>query len=415
MVQKCIVVHDTNMEPIPFVEEDLYRPSEEGRSLHDQTDWILRRYMNVQPPVSRANLPTPEDFCQAYERIITENKARPTYESRCAYEFIENLKATECNSLWPDHAEPPPNLKIGNAWLGAQLLDTKCKDKTGTQSQNTISGCKETSEQKETHTRERDSAASSPRRWWQPIELVASLAATLETYQEGEMKQEDKWKFCAESYIRHVQRLFDGTEVDIVECPVPWPPWPKTGPAAVSPEAAKSRHTEPKLLWARGQKTIRECRKIEAIFNDLLARYGGTFPSGWKLEDKIKHILDELYEKKREQDSQAVSVDDDAGTAAKTRPTTWAPREFLAWSKFGSLGMCHRSISTPDGADGPAILRQHIEPAAIKNENDGKENKNPFPTNPSLRRHRRGGNMGRKAARVVPVAAAKGRANSLTT
>jgi hypothetical protein len=252
---------------------------------------------------------------------------------------------------------------------------------------------------------------------YKPIEALAALASFLHVEETGDsLKTSLRDEMCAEEYLRHIDLLVGGKEMDLSNnASFPWPEWPSD----VSVEDAKKRAERPDRIWSKGQEVARDCRKYEAILENKKQQNGGRFPSGWTAPDYIHYLRTTLWEMQEEVRSNAVNLVDDENTppantsgqhtGKKPRkklpmPSNWpGPLSFLAWRKFGRLGNAHEYICSEKG-DGP-LLRGYDQNSApqeprsiVKVEDKNKESVTKFPVNSHPFAHNKTGKS-RKAIR----------------
>jgi hypothetical protein len=96
---------------------------------------------------------------------------------------------------------------------------------------------------------------------------------------------------CAMTYIKVIDNLYNGTKIVLDEL-IEWPAWPSPSSREyVAPLDAKKRANDTNNLRSHGMTVLRECRKLEAVLDDLRHHYGGKFPSGWEAPDKLRHVM----------------------------------------------------------------------------------------------------------------------------
>lgn len=99
----------------PFTDDDLQRPSHEGRSLHDEVSNFFRGKLEISSPITASNLPKSSKVAEAFKMVLNdESDERFT-------RLLLDLQATKLNDLWPGHSVPPPT-KEGVAWHAAHSL-----------------------------------------------------------------------------------------------------------------------------------------------------------------------------------------------------------------------------------------------------------------------------------------------------
>ena len=65
-----------DFEPDTYVEDDMYRPTCEGRSLHDGIGSFYRNVMEMTTPIKNDDLPTRKELCNAIEVIAILKKTQ---------------------------------------------------------------------------------------------------------------------------------------------------------------------------------------------------------------------------------------------------------------------------------------------------------------------------------------------------
>ena len=91
---------------IPYRSDDLYRPKDEGRSLHDDASHFYCSAMGLATPLQE--FPTPEDIHRSIAFIFqhpTDMRSR---------EIVTTLRSTDATNLWPDG--DPPATSVGLLW-----------------------------------------------------------------------------------------------------------------------------------------------------------------------------------------------------------------------------------------------------------------------------------------------------------
>ena len=79
----------------PFTDDDLQRPSHEGRSLHDEVSNFFRGKLEISSPITASNLPKSSKVAEAFKMVLNdESDERFT-------RLLLDLQATKLNDLWP--------------------------------------------------------------------------------------------------------------------------------------------------------------------------------------------------------------------------------------------------------------------------------------------------------------------------
>ena len=77
----------------PFTEEDLQRPGDEGRSLHDEVSYFLQLKMGLTTPITANNLPKSSAVAEAFRNLgIDEDERR-------FKQLLVDLQATKVKDL----------------------------------------------------------------------------------------------------------------------------------------------------------------------------------------------------------------------------------------------------------------------------------------------------------------------------
>jgi hypothetical protein len=196
---------------------------------------------------------------------------------------------------------------------------------------------------------------------------------------------------CAMTYIKVIDNLYNGTNIVLDEL-IEWPAWPSPSSREyVAPLNAKMRANDPNNLRSHGMTVLQECRKLEAVLDDLQHHYGGKLPSGWEAPDKLHHVAEALWRRKEENRLSAFSIEGDSvddpntdmgiAVAAEIRdmPDSFLESHvyLLAWYKYGSLGAAWMNL-VPSAQD----LGLPLEPVTVKHEHGDDEKENGFPMNP---------------------------------
>ena len=98
---------------VPFTEQDLQRPADEGRSLHDEVSEFYRAKLGVTTPITPNNIPKSRDVQTVFDSL-TEDEPR-------FFQLLIDLQATRLHDLWPGADRIPPT-KEGIAWHAAHCL-----------------------------------------------------------------------------------------------------------------------------------------------------------------------------------------------------------------------------------------------------------------------------------------------------
>jgi hypothetical protein len=228
-------------------------------------------------------------------------------------------------------------------------------------------------------------------RKWRPIENVAALAGLVAMMEDRDLEESEQAQICAETYLNALDDLYNGTH-ETLSLKMDWPPWPApTDRQFVSLKEAKERAQNPKNLRTQAQKVLRECRKLEAVLDNIYHERNKSWPTGTTVVDKLRFVEEALWRNQEQSNRTAIPVDgiqldnvpiNDASPSEVPEDFARSHQYFLAWSMFGSLGLQWENISKPDTGDGPAILNCRLEPTAVKTEGAGDAKENVFPKNP---------------------------------
>ena len=82
------------MDASPYKEDDLYRPADEGRSLHDDARDFYQEIMGLQSPITIHNIPSLDTITKSFQEM-------PKNYSK-HHKFLINLMATDQKDLWPN-------------------------------------------------------------------------------------------------------------------------------------------------------------------------------------------------------------------------------------------------------------------------------------------------------------------------
>jgi hypothetical protein len=118
------------------------------------------------------------------------------------------------------------------------------------------------------------------------------------------------------TYIKIINDLYNGTNIVLGEL-IEWPAWPSPSSREyVAPLDTKKHANDPNNLRSHGMTVLQECRKLEAVLDDLRHHYGGKFPSSWEAPDQLRHVAKALWQHKEENRCIAVSIEGDLGDDA---------------------------------------------------------------------------------------------------
>ena len=82
------------MNASPYKEDDLYRPADEGRSLHDDSRAYYQEVMKLKTPITIDNLPDLAAITKSFVDLPKNNNLH--------HQFLINLSATKQKDLWPN-------------------------------------------------------------------------------------------------------------------------------------------------------------------------------------------------------------------------------------------------------------------------------------------------------------------------
>ena len=104
----------TNSKTQPYVIDDLFRPKEEGRSLHDHASSFYRNVMKLGTPIRSP--PTSSEIVESTRKLQRTDEV--------SMKLVTDLQATEKTALWPDLpiSSPHPPTTVGVLWYAAHQL-----------------------------------------------------------------------------------------------------------------------------------------------------------------------------------------------------------------------------------------------------------------------------------------------------
>ena len=94
-------------EPQPYTNEDIFRESSEGRSLHDDASKFYRVIMKLPVPVAIQNQPTVDEITLAFSEKVRKDDLK-------TWNIIYSLNLTERSALWLDTDDC--NHSVGMFW-----------------------------------------------------------------------------------------------------------------------------------------------------------------------------------------------------------------------------------------------------------------------------------------------------------
>lgn len=180
-------------------------------------------------------------------------------------------------------------------------------------------------------------------------------------YEHKKSTDTEQIEICAKTYIKIINNLYNGTNI-VLDKLIEWPAWPSPSSREyVAPLDAKKDANDPNSLRSHGMNVLRECRKLEAMLDNLRHHYGGKFPSSWEAPDKLCHVAEVLWQCKEENRCSAVSIEVNSGDDANNDMGIAVAAEIcdmpdsfleshvylLAWYKFGSLGAAWMNLAPP--------------------------------------------------------------------
>ena len=101
----------------PFSIDDLSRPADEGRSLHDELSAFFREVMNLSTPIKI--LPSVLDVKNAFSKVTIENVRFSQLKL--------DMQVTKLNDLWIS-SDKPPSSQAGIVWQAVQEIKTPADD-----------------------------------------------------------------------------------------------------------------------------------------------------------------------------------------------------------------------------------------------------------------------------------------------
>ena len=93
--------------------EDLQRPANEGRSLHDLANCFIREIMGLKTPLG--TIPSLSTLLEAFKTL--DATKHPEH-----FELLTDLQASTLESIWGPQVELPPRTKEGVMWHAAVAL-----------------------------------------------------------------------------------------------------------------------------------------------------------------------------------------------------------------------------------------------------------------------------------------------------
>ena len=177
----------------PFTIQDLQRPADEGRSLHDEVSEFFRSKMGVSTPITSSNIPRSRQVAEAFTKI-GENEER-------FKQLLVDLQATKLHDLWPGHDGPPPT-KEGVAWHAANsLLPVQPPGEHGQKADykdlQNEEGKKST--KRKSNPKKGNKGHAKGSKGWKDDEYDALLDAIEEIVPTGSMK----WELVAEAHYKN--------------------------------------------------------------------------------------------------------------------------------------------------------------------------------------------------------------------
>ena len=130
-----------------LTEEDMQRPADEGRSLHDELCEFFRAKMGLSTPITRNNMPKASSIMQAFKSI--------TKDEHRFQQLLLDLQATRFHALWPEHNVVPPT-KEGLAWYAAHCIAPLPERTMRTRSMDKVEDSKEEEEEGEEEDEEEE-------------------------------------------------------------------------------------------------------------------------------------------------------------------------------------------------------------------------------------------------------------------
>ena len=109
-----MVTLSTMADPIPYVADDLYRESSEGRSLHDDSNVFYRNVMGLTTPI-----PSTEQPCVS--QIEAAIKTKVSRDNLKIWKIIYALQLTIKEELWPGAIMTPEN-SVGKLWCASKYF-----------------------------------------------------------------------------------------------------------------------------------------------------------------------------------------------------------------------------------------------------------------------------------------------------
>ena len=99
-------------EPSPYIDEDIFRESSEGRSLHDDANVFYREVMGLTTPIKSTEQPTVVEIQDAISKKVSKTDLR-------MWTIIYALQLSKKEELWPGAIVAPKN-SIGKFWCASK-------------------------------------------------------------------------------------------------------------------------------------------------------------------------------------------------------------------------------------------------------------------------------------------------------
>ena len=78
------MITQSQLQPEPYTSDDLYRPLDEGRSLHDDVSYFYRTIMKLDTPVTNSPIVTEViKAIESYEVTPNDNRLNSTLLNIC--------------------------------------------------------------------------------------------------------------------------------------------------------------------------------------------------------------------------------------------------------------------------------------------------------------------------------------------
>ena len=110
------MTNSTIGEPSPYTDEDIFRESSEGRSLHDDANVFCREVMRLTTPIKSTEQPIVVDIQDAISKKVSKTDLR-------MWNIIYALQLTKEQELWPGTIQGEINNGRANSVAQSTLRD----------------------------------------------------------------------------------------------------------------------------------------------------------------------------------------------------------------------------------------------------------------------------------------------------